>query len=198
MSGRWVQMCLPGLTSSAEDFPVRTCQALARERALLVLEAASGLNSLASLRNAARDGSWLKTSGPAHESGSMPCDETWDGSVMRRYRSRFQQAMSEHPTSAHAFSSWLAVLPTLTAQSYGSNVGGSAGRVGKKRGSLRSTLPTLTVRWNHNRAGLSEKSGDGLATRVGSGPLNPTWLEGFMGFPLGWTDLDAASSEPME
>jgi hypothetical protein len=79
--------------------------------------------------------------------------------------------------------------------------------------------PTPTVKGNHNRAGLSAKSGDGLATAVNrdqwptptarvasrgagwdgpgrplsetaGGPLNPTWVELLMGFPLGWTDLD--------
>ncbi len=174
--------------------------------------------------------------------------------------------------SAHAFSSSLAgqllptpnlcndwpqqtrLLPALTATSYGSNIGGSAGRVGRKRVSLQQLiptltasgaerggrgdllavmrgrpmkhhdvrllptlttnphhssgnhggerkslattvrrLPTLTVRGNHNRAGLSAKSGDGLATRIGSGPLNPTWCEWLLGLPDGWTE-----SEPSE
>ena len=54
--------------------------------------------------------------------------------------------------------------------------------------SLHSLIPTLTLCGNHNRAGASEKSGDGLATRIGCGPLNPTWLEWFMGFPDGWTE----------
>lgn len=56
------------------------------------------------------------------------------------------------------------LLATLTAQSYGSNRGGAAGRVGPERKSLR-----------------------GLA----GGSLSPTWCEWFMGFPEGWTDPDA-------
>jgi hypothetical protein len=110
-------------------------------------------------------------------------------------------------------------LPTLTASEYGSNQGGGAGRVGPKRPSLRYLLPTLTVKGNHNKKGISKKSGDGLATallptlrssdseksghptaasekhgdlRLG-GPLNPEWCEWFMGFPIGWTAL-----EPLE
>ena len=81
-------------------------------------------------------------------------------------------------------------------------------------------FPTPTVNGNYNRAGLSAKSGDGLATAVAKqaeqetwpgpsgnelgrtvnqrakgspnpirGPLNPTWVEGLMGFPPGWTIL---------
>jgi len=78
--------------------------------------------------------------------------------------------------------------------------------------------PTLTVDGNYNRKGASNTSGDGLATAlkrwptltaneaknnggparhernsppldaVIGGPLNPTWCEWLMGFPLGWTD----------
>jgi len=60
------------------------------------------------------------------------------------------------------------LLPTLTAQSYGSNRGGSAGREGQP---VRPSLNTLA-----------------------GGPLNPTWCEWFMGFPEGWTELDAEHS----
>ena len=79
--------------------------------------------------------------------------------------------------------------------------------------------PTPTVNGNYNRKGLSPTSGDGLATAVmkwptptahnaketnapseakrneptlasrAGGPLNPTWVEWLMGWPLEWTDL---------
>jgi hypothetical protein len=87
--------------------------------------------------------------------------------------------------------------------------------------------PTPTVKGNYNKAGLSARSGDGLATAVAKsllptptaldwksgssnlhgqnarplnevvylttpGPLNPTWVEWLMGFPTGWTALDAS------
>jgi hypothetical protein len=84
------------------------------------------------------------------------------------------------------------LLPTLTASEYGSNQGGGAGRIGEKRPSLRYLLPTLRVtdseKSGHPTA-ASKKHGD---LRLG-GPLNPTWSEWFMGFPLGWTAL-----EPLE
>ena len=81
-------------------------------------------------------------------------------------------------------------------------------------------LPTLTVCGNYNRKGASKTSGDGLVTalkrtptlcardwkdsgspseykrkepRLGAifgGPLNPMWCEWYMGFPLGWTELN--------
>ncbi len=92
------------------------------------------------------------------------------------------------------------LLPTPSASSYGSNQGGAAGRTGKVRHSLSSTAsrgvwPTPTVCGNYNRKGASKSSGDGLATAVtktsvSTGPLNPTWVEWLMGYPLGWTALE--------
>jgi hypothetical protein len=85
-------------------------------------------------------------------------------------------------------------------------------------------LPTPTVGGNYNRKGLSPQSGDGLATAVKrmptptvqdaknngapsqmerntkplnaevGGPLNPTWVEWLMGWPIGWTDLSASAT----
>lgn len=62
-------------------------------------------------------------------------------------------------------------LPTPTAQSYGTNKGGAAGRTGKVRMSLETMAranfwPTPTVHGNYNRPGSSKKAGLGLATAV--------------------------------
>jgi DNA (cytosine-5)-methyltransferase 1 len=84
---------------------------------------------------------------------------------------------------------------------------------------------TPTVCGNYNRKGLSERSGDGLATAVmkwptptahnakeggfpaeyerntptlaaqAGGSLNPTWVEWLMGWPLGWTDLKPSETD---
>ena len=48
-----------------------------------------------------------------------------------------------------------------------------------------------------NSRGSGEKHGDGgpsLDVVVG-GQLNPTWVEWLMGFPLGWTDLNASETQ---
>jgi predicted DNA-binding protein YlxM (UPF0122 family) len=58
-------------------------------------------------------------------------------------------------------------------------------------------FPTPTVRGNHNRAGISSKSENGLAT-VAGGSLNPEWVEWLMGFPPGWTDIGEASPTSQE
>lgn len=96
------------------------------------------------------------------------------------------------PTAAR-----LGLLPTATASRPGNNRGGAAGRVGPIRESLDSAarkglLPT--VKGNHNRAGLTSRSGDGLATAVGPGPLSPRFVEWLMGFPDGWTDCEPSET----
>jgi hypothetical protein len=58
--------------------------------------------------------------------------------------------------------------------------------------------PMPTVHGNHNKAGASPNSGDGLTTTAG-GSLNPAWVEWLMGFPPGWTDIgtqNPTSQEP--
>ena len=57
-----------------------------------------------------------------------------------------------------------------------------------------NTWPTPTVSGNNNRVGASAKSGNGLATTAG-GPLNPTWVEWLMGWPLGSTDLERLETD---
>ena len=86
-----------------------------------------------------------------------------------------------------------AMWPTPTA-TLGTKGGRVTPRKSREGGTLieavsqRSTWATPTVHGNYNRAGVSAKSGDGLATQAG-GSLNPTWVEWLMGWPLGWTDL---------
>lgn len=82
-------------------------------------------------------------------------------------------------------------FPTPSANSYGSNQGGSAGRTGPVRHSLQSMArrdmwPTPDVGMAKGRDEASAAS----RSRLG-GSLNPTWVEWLMGFPSGWTNLDA-------
>lgn len=57
-------------------------------------------------------------------------------------------------------------------------------------------MPTLTVNDAKNNGGPSqlERNSPPLNALVG-GPLNPTWLEWFMGWPIGWTGLDALETD---
>lgn len=81
---------------------------------------------------------------------------------------------------------------TPCASTYGSNQGGSQGRLGqRKRPSLdtieKSWIPTPTVSGEWNTQSASPRSGDGLATVAGSSIRLREWM---MGAPEGWTSVD--------
>ena len=55
--------------------------------------------------------------------------------------------------------------------------------------------PTPTVQDASNNAGPSQYDRNSLPLNaVAGGSLNPTWVEWLMGFPLGWTALDASAT----
>jgi len=186
--------------------------------------ATSGLSSRASSTKPARPSSSART---CLGCALVACVSCWP--TLPRAGSMSSGRISEQVTlgrriDANASSSW---LPTPSASAYGSNRGGSAGRVGKIRPSLQSMAatdewpdwltptvwdakpagpketemmrlyesgtnvpdtykrlraqvaarelwPTPTVKGNHNKAGLSARSGDGLATAV-SRAQGKTW-----------------------
>lgn len=108
--------------------------------------------------------------------------------------------MPELRTSESGFGS---LLPTPTAQSGGYNRSKSQGRVGPIRPSLEmmarhAMWPTPRASARENRQTKRTPSqeaghhGLSLAAEAG-GPLNPTWVELLMGWPMSWTDLN-----PME
>jgi len=95
-------------------------------------------------------------------------------------------------------------LPTPTARTYGTNVGGAAGRTGKVRESLdtmarRGSWPTPNARdWKDSGPTQGNRKSPNLGTVVHTyrngpttprtGQLNPSWVESYlMGWPLDWT-----------
>lgn len=212
-------------TLSAEASPASPSPSQENRRAKPTT-ATSGRRCAASLHSRDPLGSLAKTLLGSSRWSSTMCSLTWKISATPQGRLVFRLQLSELPTEETGSGS---LLPTPTAQTYGSNQGGGMGRTGKVRYSLesmarRGMLPTPTARdwrsgkaseatharnsrplnevvmrmWatptvkgDYNRAGLSATSGDGLATQVG-GALNPTWVEWLMGYPEGWTALDAS------
>jgi len=50
--------------------------------------------------------------------------------------------------------------------------------------------PTLSCATGGQTSRGGERKGEPLLAGIAGGPLNPTWVEWLMGFPLGWTDLE--------
>jgi hypothetical protein len=99
------------------------------------------------------------------------------------------------------------LYPTPSANSYGSNQGGAAGRTEPVRHSLQSMAktgmwPTPTAVTNTGGAALCKWGGSGARAKLRTmvtpqelnGALNPMWVEWLMGFPLGWTDLEPSGT----
>lgn len=131
----------------------------------------SGLKCCALSRSCGLLGSlekMLLTSSTWH---STMCFLTWRVKVTPRGRSWFQLAASAPCTSDTDLQSW----PTPTAM----DAAGLARHLRKDATGTRSIL-------------LSQKVA--FLAGGGTGNLNPEWVEWLMGFPIGWTELNASET----
>ncbi len=172
--------------------PAKTSAQPVEVRALPVSSPASGLSSLGSFaRFDLASPSWRTPQcslfedsasflGTWPRSGSMQSGMCWERPTLA-------------PTTSEIGSGSL--LPTPTASDYGTNRSQSEGAV------ARASLATMArkCQWPTPRARDWKKAGGNrhspdLSTAVknqapqAGGPLNPTWVEWLMGWPLGWTD----------
>jgi hypothetical protein len=193
MCGLWTEQHSRVWTSSMADSPAKTSALQGFNEAWKASEAGffSRLSDLP--RSAARRLCSSRTYGHYLLGRLMPSEMRLSNVGTHAGTGISQPRMSELFKGAVDGSS---LLPTLSASSYGYNKGGAAGRQGRARPSLQTMakqglLPTLTVKGNYNKAGLSSRSGDGLVTwlwkRGQRGPLNPVWAELFMGYLPQWT-----------
>ena len=109
-------------------------------------------------------------------------------------RSRQQMEGSRHSLD---LPSAVQMWPTPKASDYkGSGPAGSkSAEHDRKAGNLKGVVMYATPQARDFRTGQNSRREDGNRSRnlndqIG-GQLNPTWVEWLMGFPLGWTDLNA-------
>ena len=109
------------------------------------------------------------------------------------------KSTQQKPGSMHSvnLSDAVRMWPTATARDYKcANSTAHLTRAGGKNhtGQLANAVklwPTATGRCGKGASQtVTRQGGPDLQTEVG-GQLNPTWVEWLMGFPIGWTDLDA-------
>lgn len=100
---------------------------------------------------------------------------------------------------------YVTLFPTPTATSYGTNIGGGSGRVGKVKHSLETmarhnlwpTPRASEASRGHGGSGNRKENQKTLSQTIG-GQLNPMWVEWLQGFPLGWTALDALETQSFQ
>lgn len=199
-------------TSCVGDSRAKTSAGPVEGRASRAPAPGSGMNSTVSCTSCSQPILLSKMSRREKDAGCPLCAECLSLLTTEHAPSKFLQQMSVPPTceSECLCLPW----PTPTAQTYGSNQGGAAGRVGPKRQSLSGLVrrwTTPTVYGNHNAVGMSQNAGDGLSTQVKRwatpkaqdarscgaqpnlteqvrpGSLSANWVECLMGFPIGWT-----------
>ena len=94
-----------------------------------------------------------------------------------------------------------AMWPTPKASAGGPDFAKMTGRDNRKPGgglslaTMAAMFPTPTVQDASNNGGASQYQRNSLPLNaVAGGALNPKWVEWLMGFPLGWTALDASET----
>ena len=147
----------------------------------------------------------------------QPFSETWPRWGSMRTGESWARTMPAHLISVTASGFWLAtpteilssggssgMLPTPTAQDYGTNRGGR-----NRLGPVRPSLSTIAKQWptpnacaGNNTSALNSgargrKMLDAVTTpeekrQIVGGSLNPAWVAWLMGWPIGWTALDAS------
>ena len=144
----------PAPISSAEDSPVKPSASQEQEQEAKGNEAGSGPSLPVSLANYDPDSSSWRTCQRSVLGGWVPFSgQDWPRSGMMLSGTAYPLPPSAPLTGATGGS----VLPTPTAQSYGSNQGGSAGRTGRVRHSLQSMAKRN--KWPTPTAGDSRGSG---------------------------------------
>ena len=152
-----------GPMSFAAGFHAPTSRLPERGRGSPGRNPASGANTPGSLARYDRDSSLWKTSQLCLDGGLQTFSETWPRSGMMRSGIAYRLPPLEPLTGATASGYW--PTPNLVDAEGGV-------RTGKGQVQLCHVIqgmalwPTPTVNGNNNRAGLTEKAGDGLSTAV--------------------------------
>ena len=173
--------------SSAAASPARTSAQPGKAQASQASAAGSGWRWPGSFVKWDRASSLWKTRQCSLVAGLDAFSETWPRWGTMRDGECSELAMSEPRTSEPGCLS----LPTLR-KSDGER-GGRGDLIQAIRGNPNShykSLPTLTVNDSKNNGGPSQhRIQHPNLNAVLGGALNPMWCEWFMGFPIGWTEL---------
>ena len=96
------------------------------------------------------------------------------------------------PTPSASDSGRTAINPILTSNGTVRHRNKKGGQSYARLDAVAAMFPTPTARCSQSPCEHG-RGGQDLSTSVG-GQLNPTWVEWLMGFPSGWTDLNASET----
>lgn len=206
------------LTWFLAAFPVRTSASPEPARGLVANARASGAKWRASFAKFDRDTHSWKTAQCSLLEDSDECSPTWPRSGLMRDGVCSERPMLALRTNATGsgllptltcdsvtqrtkpyaqggapLTLAVARLPTLTVHG-NYNRKGVSPTSGDGLATAIRKMPTLAASDWKGRSGAGHLSRHGAkrlsdAMPADGGPLNPTWCEWFMGFPLGWTEL---------
>jgi hypothetical protein len=192
------------LTWYLAGFPARTLASQEKAQASTARDPASGLKWHASLARFDPDSCSWRTVQPSLFGDLGESSVTWPRSGMTAGGGCWERPTLAHRTGASAFGLW----PTPSASDpqlerrgrHGQHYQTSSGTVRRMNPDGSSSnlgLPAAVRMWptptgqdakNNGAASQMERNTKPLNAEVG-GPLNPTWVEWLMGWPLEWTDL---------
>jgi len=136
----------------------------------------------------------------AKEDGLLAELKTKDGEAPRPGERLYAPGRKHH--SQVTLDRQVVLWPTARAGNPGSRKPGTGGRVLAEEVKKARLLPSPAER--DHRTGMPGRIEDGhtcnLPERIADehgrrGQLNPTWVEWLMGFPPGWTDLNASGTQ---
>jgi hypothetical protein len=169
MSQPYELSCCQGLSLSARDFPVRTYQLRAVERAWQESEVVFSSRSQDSSESADQLSFFSKTSLPSEPVEGKRWLKNWPRSGMTVGGLLYQPPQLEpHTNEIDGF-----YLPTPTFQD----------ACGRDRHNQKNGTTILSL------LGVARK----LEQKT-NGPLNPNWNEWLMGYPMGWTEINALAT----
>ena len=111
----------------------------------------------------------------------------------KNHAGQLANAVKLWPTPSATDCGRTAINPIITSNGTIRHKNKAGGQSYARLDAVAALFPTPTARCSQSPCEHGEGSPD-LATSVG-GQLNPTWVEWLMGFPIGWTDLNASETQ---
>ncbi len=187
------------LTLFVEGFPARMLASLESGRGWKGGGQPSGASLPASLARLDPDGCWRKMCQGYYQvtldgSLEMFC-ATWPRAGMMRNGTAYRLAPSVHLTAVIESSLW--DTPSVAGAHPGAlNRKGRQKHLQAQVYNKMWPTPTGSDSLRHEMDMIRHASLGAAVCRAqkSGGQLNPTWVEWLMGFPLGWTDLDASAT----